>query len=325
MRAALHSRFGEPDAVLAAGDADLPEPGRDEVRIRTVLAPIHNHDLWTVRGRYGYKPPLPAIGGSEALGIIDALGDGVDGLQVGQRVAAASVHGTWAEAFIAPARMVIPMPGTIDDETAAQLIAMPLSALMLLEFLQVEKGQWVVQNTANGAVGKTLAMLAAARGIKVINLVRRDDGVDELAALGIEHAFSTATEGWQARVREQLGEALAAAAVDSIGGAASGELVALLGDGGTLVSFGSMSGEPMQIPSGDVIFKQATVKGFWGSKVSQAMAVDDKRRLVGELLERAAAGGLKLPVEQVYALEDIAGAAKASLQSGRKGKILLRP
>ena len=325
MRAALHSSFGEPDAVLAAGETALPEPGRDEVRIRTVLAPIHNHDLWTVRGRYGYKPPLPAIGGSEALGIIEALGQGVEGLEVGQRVAAASVHGTWAEAFIAPSRMVIPIPEAIQDETAAQLIAMPLSALMLLEFLQVKEGQWVVQNTANGAVGKTLAMLAAARGVKVINLVRRDEGVDELASLGITHAFSTASEGWQTHVRALLGDALATAAVDSIGGAASGDLVGLLGDGGTLVSFGSMSGEPMQIPSGDIIFKQATVKGFWGSKVSQAMPVEDKRRLVGELLQRAAAGELALPVERVFVLEDIAEAAKVSLQSGRKGKVLLRP
>lgn len=325
MRAALHSSFGDPATVLAAGDADLPVPGPGEVRIRTVLAPIHNHDLWTVRGQYGYKPTLPAIGGSEGLGTIDALGDGVQGLQIGQRVAAASVHGTWAEAFIAPARMVIPMPEAIADETAAQLIAMPLSALMLLEYLQVEPGQWIVQNTANGAVGKTLAMLAAARGIPVVNLVRRDAGVQEMAALGIANVFSTASDGWKDAVRAVLGDAGATAAVDSVGGAAAGDLVGLLGDGGTLVSFGSMTGEPMQIPSGDVIFKQATVKGFWGSKVSQAMAVEDKRRLVGELLQRAASGELKLPVEGVFALDDVAAAVTASGKPGRGGKVLLRP
>lgn len=325
MRAALHSSFGNPATVLAAGDADLPVPGPGEVRIRTVLAPIHNHDLWTVRGQYGYKPTLPAIGGSEGLGTIDALGDGVQGLQIGQRVAAASVHGTWAEAFIAPARMVIPMPEAIADETAAQLIAMPLSALMLLEYLQVEPGQWIVQNTANGAVGKTLAMLAAARGIPVVNLVRRDAGVQEMAALGIANVFSTASDGWKDAVRAVLGDAGATAAVDSVGGAAAGDLVGLLGDGGTLVSFGSMTGEPMQIPSGDVIFKQATVKGFWGSKVSQAMAVEDKRRLVGELLQRAASGELKLPVEGVFALDDVAAAVTASGKPGRGGKVLLRP
>lgn len=325
MRAALHTTFGDPATVLAAGDAALPEPGPGEVRIRTVLAPIHNHDLWTVRGQYGYKPELPAIGGSEGLGTIDALGEGVQGLQVGQRVAAASVHGTWAEAFIAPARMVIPMPEAIADDTAAQLIAMPLSALMLLEFLHVERGQWIVQNTANGAVGKTLAMLAAARGINVVNLVRRDAGVDELGALGIGNVFSTAQDGWQDQVRRVLGDKGAVAAVDSVGGAAAGDLMGLLGEGGTLVSFGSMTGQPMQISSGDVIFKQATVKGFWGSKVSQAMAVEDKRRLVGELLTRAASGELRLPVEGIFSLDDVAAAVTASGTPGRGGKVLLRP
>ncbi|WP_421567219.1 zinc-binding dehydrogenase [Stenotrophomonas sp. PD6] len=325
MRVALHDQFGDPTVVLHGGEMPTPEPAAGEVRIRTVLAPIHNHDLWTVRGQYGYKPTLPAIGGSEGTGVIDALGEGVTGLQVGQRVSAASVHGSWAEQFIAPARMVIPMPDSIDDNTAAQLIAMPLSALMLLEFLQVEPGQWILQNAANGAVGKALAMLAKARGVHCLNLVRRDAGVAEMEALGIDHTISTAQADWIEQVQARVGKGAIVAAVDSVGGRASGELMTLLAEGGTLVSFGSMTGEPMQIGSGDVIFKQATVKGFWGSKVSQAMAPEDKRRLVGELLKLAAAGGLNLPVDGVYGLDQIAEAAKASLQPGRNGKVLLRP
>ena len=325
MRVAMHERFGDPAVVLHGGQQPTPAPGPGQVRIRTVLAPIHNHDLWTVRGQYGYKPTLPAIGGSEGTGVIDALGEGVQDLAPGQRVSAASVHGTWAEYFLAPAKMVIPIPDAIDDETAAQLIAMPLSALMLLEFLQVQAGRWIVQNAANGAVGKALAMLAAARGVHCVNLVRRDAGVAEMAALGIKHTVSTAQSDWMAQVQAQVGDGSIAAAVDSVGGRASSELMTLLGDGGTLVSFGSMTGEPMQLNSGDVIFKQATVKGFWGSKVSQAMAAGDKRRLVGELLQLAARGGLSLPVDGVYGLDQVAEAAAASLVPGRNGKVLLRP
>ena len=221
MRSAIHTAFGEPAEVLELGDRPIPQPGPGEVRVKTTLAPIHNHDLWTIRGRYGYRPDLPAIGGSEAVGIVDALGDDVEGVSNGQRVAVASVHGTWAEYFLAPARLLVPMPEAIPDETAAQLIAMPLSALMLLEFLEVDQGQWIVQNAANGAVGKTLAMLAAARGINVLNLVRRDAGVDELAALGIDHVVSTAQPEWQEIARAILGSGLARAGIDSIGGAAS--------------------------------------------------------------------------------------------------------
>ncbi|MEH6668842.1 MAG: alcohol dehydrogenase catalytic domain-containing protein, partial [Psychrobacter sp.] len=165
MRSAIHNSFGKPSNVLSVGDSPMPQPAANEVRIKTILSPIHNHDLLTVSGQYGYKPEMPAIGGSEALGIIDAVGDDVTDLSVGQRVACASVHETWAEYFVAPASMVFNMPDTIEDELAAQLIAMPLSALMLLEFLEVDKGQWIIHNAANGAVGKTLAMLAAARGV----------------------------------------------------------------------------------------------------------------------------------------------------------------
>lgn len=325
MRSAIHTTFGEPSLVLEASDQPVPQPASGEVRIKTLLAPIHNHDLWTIRGSYGYKPVLPAIGGSEAVGVVDAVGEGVEGVTVGQRVAVAGVHGTWAEYFLAPASQLVPMPPAIPDEVAAQLIAMPLSALMLLEFLHVSPGQWIVQNTANGAVGKTLAMLAGARGVQVLNLVRRDEGVQELTDLGVAHVLSTAQADWKQRASALLGPALAVAAVDSIGGKASAALLELLGEGGTLVSFGTMAGEPMQISSGALIFKQATVKGFWGSKVSQAMAAQDKRRLLGELLQRTLSGELKLPIEGIYDLGDAAQAAAASLRPGRKGKILLKP
>ncbi|MBN9411376.1 MAG: zinc-binding dehydrogenase [Burkholderiales bacterium] len=325
MRSAIHATFGDPATVLTLGELPLPQPAAGEVRVRTLLSPIHNHDLWTVHGRYGYKPQLPAIGGSEAAGIVDALGDGVTGVRIGQRVAIAGVHGTWAEYFLAPAAGLVPVPDSLSDEAAAQLIAMPFSALSLLEFLQVAPGDWIIQNTANGAVGKTLAMLARARGVHTVNLVRRDAGVDELSALGIDHAISTAQAGWQDRVRALLGSASLRAAVDSIGGQASGELLSLLGEGGLLVSFGTMAGEPMQIASGDLIFKQATVKGFWGSKVSTAMPAQTRRALIGELLRLATSGELQLPVEAVYDIADAAAAAAASLQPGRRGKVLLKP
>ena len=325
MRSAIHTTFGEPADVLALEESPVPEPGPGQVRIKTILSPIHNHDLWTVRGSYGYKPELPAIGGSEAVGTVDALGEGVTGIDIGQRVSVASVHGSWAEYFLAPAAGLVPVPDSISDEAAAQLIAMPFSAITLLDFLEVASGDWVIQNTANGAVGKTLAMLAAARGVHIVNLVRRDAGVEELAALGIANAVSTATDGWQDRVRAITGDAPIRAAVDSIGGQASAELLSLLGEDGLLVSFGTMAGEPMQISSGNLIFNQAVVKGFWGSKVSAAMPAEAKRRLLGELIRLVASGELKLPVEAVYGLDRVADAVRASLTAGKAGKVLLKP
>ncbi|UHS61262.1 zinc-binding dehydrogenase [Agrobacterium vaccinii] len=326
MRSATHDVFGEPQDVLALKDAPVPKPGEGQLRIRTLLSPIHNHDLWTVRGNYGYKPPLPgAIGGSEAVGIVEELGEGADASLLGRRVAVAGVHGSWAEYFLAPAAGVVPVPDTISDEAAAQLIAMPFSAITLLEFLGVKEGDWMIQNTANGAVGKAVAMLAQARNIHVVNLVRRDDGIKELSDLGIINGVSTATPDWKDEVRSMTGDHPIRAGVDSIGGTASNDIAELLGDDGLLVSFGSMTGAPMQISSGPVIFKQLTIKGFWGSKVIGSMPTDVRHRLFGELIRLVEDGTIKLPVEGVYDLADIADAVKASLASGKAGKVLLKP
>ncbi len=325
MRSAIHEVFGDPAAVLRLAEMPLPQPVAGQVRIRTILSPIHNHDLWTVRGAYGYKPVLPAIGGSEAVGIVDAVGAGVDSAFIGKRVVAAGVHGTWAEQFIAPAASLVPVPDVISDEAAAQLIAMPFSAIALLEFLNVEKGDWIIQNAANGAVGKTLAMLAHSRGVHAINLVRRDAGVEELAAFGVENAVSTASPDWKAKVRALVGSAPIRAAVDSVGGVASNDLADLLGEDGLLVSFGTAAGKPMQIASGSVIFKQLTIKGFWGSKISAAMTTEERTRLIGELITRVAAGEVKLPVEAAYDMTEIAQAVKSSLAPGKAGKVLLKP
>lgn len=325
MQSIIHRQFGEPVDVLEQADMPKPEPKAGEVRIKMILSPMHNHDIWTVRGQYGYKPELPAIGGSEAVGIIDALGENVQHVQIGQRVAVASVHETWAEYFIAPAQGLVPVPDNIDDETAAQLIGMPISALMLLEFLNIQSGQWMIQNTANGAVGKTVAMIAKTRGIHVINLVRREEAISELHELGIEHVIATHHPDWKKQVQDILGENDLFAAVDSIGGRTSGELLSLLGNNGVLVSFGSMTGEPMQISSGDLIFKQAVVKGFWASVISQNMAPEKKKSLIIELLTLASQKQLILPTDGIYQFNDIQQAAQKATQMARKGKILLKP
>lgn len=326
MRTASHDVFGEPQDVMHLGESPVPQPGKGQVLIRMILSPIHNHDIWTVRGSYGYKPPLPgAIGGSEAVGTVEALGEGVDAGLLGKRVTAAGVHGAWAEFFLAPAAGLVPVPDAISDEAAAQLIAMPFSAMALLEFLGVKETDWMIQNTANGAVGKAVALVAQARGIHVINLVRRDDGVKEMEKLGIKNTVSTATDGWQQTVRDMVGDQPIKAGVDSIGGSASKDIVDLLGENGLLVSFGSMTGEPMQIPSGPVIFKQLTIKGFWGSTVIGSMQTEQRHRLISELIQHVAKGTILLPVDSVHGLADISGAMKASLASGKAGKVLLKP
>lgn len=324
MRSVVHTRFGNPSEVLALTESPMPQPGPGEVRIRMTLAAIHNHDLLTIAGTYGYKPDLPAIGGSEATGMIDALGDGVRGLDLGQRIAVSGVRGAWAEYFCAPAASVVPLPDAIADETAAQLLAMPLSALVLIEFLGAKPGQWIIQNAAGGAVAKVVAMIAGTRGIHVINLVRRAESVAELESIGIGNVVSTAVAGWQDEVRKLAGSAAISFAIDGVGGKAAGELMALAGEGATLVSFGGMSGQPLEISAGDLIFKQAVVKGFWLAKIMKTAPREHIGRWVGDLVRLVAEGKVRLQVGGIFDLADIAGAAEASAASGRAGKILVR-
>ncbi|RIY32776.1 alcohol dehydrogenase [Psittacicella melopsittaci] len=323
MQAVIHKVFGEPENVVEIAQVEKPTPKEGEVLIELIMSPIHNHDLWTIRGTYGYKPNLPETAGSEAVGRVVALGDNVTNVQVGQRVSVANIHQTWAEYFVAPANALVPIPDALSDEQAAQLIAMPFSAITLLEFLEVKAGQWIILNAASGMIGKTTAMLAKERGVNVINLVRSSRAIAELNELGIEHVVATDQENWQEQVKAILGDNSLVAGVDSIGGQASLELSRLLGQNALFVSFGTMGGEPVQIPVGDLIFKQITVKGFWGSIVAQEMSAEVKAKLMRELITNVIAGKVLLPVGGVYPLAQAAQACAASLKSGKAGKILL--
>jgi NADPH:quinone reductase-like Zn-dependent oxidoreductase len=325
MRAVVQHEFGEPTDVLRVEDVPLPEPGPGEVRVRLTRSPIHNHDIWTIRGTYGVKPDLPARAGTEAVGVVDALGEGVDGLTVGQRVASGGAFGVWAEHFLANAKTLLPLDDAIPDDAAAQLVQMPFSAISLLDSLQLTEGQWFVQNAANGAVGRLVAQLAASRGVRVLGLVRRSDGVQELADQGIGDIVATDSPDWRDRVADVVGRAPLRYSVDSVGGTASRDLVSILADEGTLVVFGAMAAPVMEIPSGDVIFRQISVRGFWGSLVSAATTREQRAAYTAELVAGIRSGALTLPVEATYSLDEIGDAMRASGVAGRAGKVLLRP
>ncbi|PRY75013.1 NADPH:quinone reductase-like Zn-dependent oxidoreductase [Yoonia maritima] len=326
MRAVIHDTFGEPADVLKPADVETPAPAAGELLIKTTLSPIHNHDLWTIRGNYGYKPELPgAIGGSEAVGVIDAVGDGVDDAMIGQRVAIAGVHGTWAEYFVAPAAGVLPLPDVISDSLGAQLIAMPFSAISLLETLKATKGDWIIQTAANGAVGKIMNVLAKARGINLLNLVRRPQAAQELADMGIENVLVTTDADWKEAASAIVGTSGAVSAIDSVGGDLANDLTDLLAVDGELVVFGTATGAPLTLSSGTLIMKHIAVKGFWGSRVSADLPEEDRKRLITELVTLAATGKLTLADGGSFGLDAVTDAIQAALKPGRKGKVMIQP
>ena len=243
MKTAIYSEFGTPEKVLGIADVERPQPGPGQVLVKMVLSPVHNHDLMTIAGHYGFKPALPAVPGTEAVGVVEALGEGVTHLKQGQRVAGGAEK-TWAEYYLATAARLVPVPDSVSDETACQLVSMPLSAKMLLDTLGVGAGDWIAINAANGAVGKLLAQYGAEKRVNVLGLVRRDAAVDEMAALGFKTVVATEGEDWQEKVRTTTGGAPIIRGIESLGGDGAAQLSGILADGAQLISFGAMTGRP---------------------------------------------------------------------------------
>ena len=321
MKSATYSEFGTPEKVLQTREVDRPQPGPGEVLVKMVLSPVHNHDLMTIAGQYGFKPELPAVPGTEAVGVVEALGDGVAHLKVGQRVAGGGDK-TWAEYYLGNAARLVPVPDSVSNETACQLVSMPLSSKMLLDTLEVKSGDWIAINAANGAVGKLLTQYAAEKGVKVLGLVRRDAAVAEMAALGFKDVVATETDGWQDKVKSITGGAPIIRGIESLGGDGAEQLSRILADGAQLISFGAMTGRPLKIPAGELLFRNITVKGFWGAK--PPVKPERIGVLLGELIADAASGKLVLEIEAAYSIDDVAKAAAASGEPGRKGKIAIR-
>ncbi|WP_210527636.1 alcohol dehydrogenase catalytic domain-containing protein [Rubellimicrobium arenae] len=322
MRAIVHEEFGRPEQVLKAVEWAMPEPGPGQALVRMVLSPIHNHDIMTVSGSYGHKPRLPAVGGTEAVGVVEALGPDVTNLAVGQRIAGGAQQ-TWAEFYLVEAARAFPVPDAVSDETACQLVAMPLSAKMILATLDLKPGDWLVQNAGNGMVARLVSRYGAEQGIHVLSLVRRDGAVAELKAQGIETVISTEADDWPEQARRLTDGAPIRKAIDSLSGEGPSQLAEVMADGGTITSFGAMTNQPLRVPPALLLFRGMTLNGFWAAR--PPLAPQDIGRMLQELGQDAAAGRLALPVGGRFRLTNISDAVRASAEPGRAGKIVLEP
>jgi NADPH:quinone reductase-like Zn-dependent oxidoreductase len=324
MRALRFEAFGEPVQVLSFQDVPDPQPGPGEVRLRMSLRPINPSDLLQVKGVYGRRPDLPATAGLEGLGTVDALGAGVEGFELGQRAVPLGAQGTWAELLVTPAENLVPIPAGLSDESACQVIVNPLTAwLMCLVDLKLGPGDWLVQTASGSAVGRCILQIALLKGFKVLSLVRRDDLARELEDLGAGPALNTTDPQWLDKAAALLPKNGAKAAVDAVGGALGGQVAMLLQRNGTLLVYGALSMEPLQIPGGQLIFKTLTLRGFWLTDWKLRTPRAERDRILGGLLAEMAAGRVGPPVEAVFPLADFAGAIAKVESAGRGGKVLL--
>lgn len=322
MQVLMHESFGEPTEVLHAATVPKPEPKAGEVLLRMLRSPIHNHDLATIRGVYGYKPALPAVAGTELCGVVESLGPGVTQPAIGTRVAYVARNSAWAEYVIANAAGCAPIPESISDDVAAQLLAMPLSAFVLFRELQVEKGAWIAQNAASGAVGRIVMSLAQAVGVNIVNFVRRTSAAEDLRSNGAQHVIVTEEEGWQAQARALTGGKGFSRIVDSVAGHGTLDLQRLLAPHGQIVIFGGLSGAAVKLDASLMISLECVVRGFWMTSWMQRASDEDRMGAMKAVFSAAMQGKLPLPVSGVYPLSKAAEALTAAETPGRSGKVL---
>ncbi|WP_137972314.1 zinc-dependent alcohol dehydrogenase family protein [Pseudomonas sp. F(2018)] len=324
LKAEYQHRGKVPQDVIEAVELQLPPLPAGQALVKVLAAPINPSDVLTLTGEYGMLPPLPAIGGNEGVGRVEALGEGVSNVKVGQTVLLPVGIGTWVTHLHAPAAKLIPLPDADPQQLAMMTINPPTASLLLSEFVDLKPGDWVIQNAANSGVGGYLIQLAKLRGFKTINVVRREAAVAGVKAEGGDVVLLDGPD-LHKRVREATGGAPVMLGIDAVGGAATDHVAACLSEGGTLVNYGLMSGEPCQVSAASFVFRDVTLRGFWLAKWFQKASQADQFRVFGELTQLIASGKLKARVAATYDISQIKEAIAAAAAGERDGKILIVP
>jgi len=323
------NKIGDPAKVLEVKQEESQTLKSGEVRIRVLAAPIHPSNLLQIAGNYGVDAVLPSTPGSEGVGRVLETSAQVTHLSVGQLVLLAGV-GTWRDEIVAPAAGFIPLPdlGSPSDEVIEQLSMTainPLSALLMLtSYADLKEGDWVVQSAANSAVGGYLIQLAKQRGIKTINVVRREGLAEDLMAKGGDVVLIDGPD-LAKQIAAATNNAAVVLAVDAVGGETLSRLAESLGNGGTLVTYGALSGKASMLNSGMIIFKDIRVRGFWLYKWFQTSSMAEKQAAFGQVIPLIASGALKANVDSRFSVAQIKQAVTRAAQRGRNGKVLIVP
>ena len=324
-----YSELGDPATVLEVKTEASRALGQGEVRVTVLAAPINPSDLLQIAGDYGVDPVLPARPGSEGVGRVTEVSPDVQALKVGQLVLLAS-GSTWAEELVAPAAGFLPLPdlGPIGADVIEQLAMStvnPLTALLMLtSYTDVAEGQWIAQSAANSAVGGYVIQLAKQRGIKTVNIVRREGLAEELMARGADVVLIDGPN-LAADIAKATGNAPIVLALDPVGGDTFGRLADSLGYSGTLVTFGVLSGKPATLDTRRLIGNDIRLRGFWLYKWFQTATMQEKQAAFGEVIPLIANGTLKADIDSRFTIDEIKQAVTRSKEGGRNGKVLIVP
>ena len=325
MKQVLIDRYGPPEEVARCAEVpDVGAPAAGEVVFDVLAFPINPADISLCKGTYRLKPTLPATPGAECIGRVTAVGAGVSHVKPGDLVINLQRE-NWAQKRRVKGGDVLPVPPRMDLRQAAMLRINPPTALLLLtQIVELKPGDWVIQNVANSAVGRLVIPLARARGLRTMNVVRRESLFSELRALGADGCAVDGPELAE-QVKAQTGGAPIRLGLDAVSGRATARLSLCLGDRGVVCNYGSMSGEDPVMPRSALTNSGQALVGFTLGRGLARHSLDEVRTIYADLGQQVLDGKLFAPVEKVYPIEEIAAALAHAQRGERTGKILVAP
>ena len=320
----IHTQGG-PE-VLRIEDIEIGEPGPGEVRIRVEAVGLNRSEAMFRAGRYPVPVKLPSPMGYEGAGTIEALGPGVEGFAIGERVCVLPMtqpsQGLWAEQAIVPARALLPAPPGLSPAEAASIWMQYMTAYAIVEVANIGIGDGVIVRAASSSVGIAAIQLANWAGSISIASTRTRDKAAALREQGAAHVIATEEEDLVARVMEITGGKGARTAFDPVGGPYVDTLAQALAPRGILFVYGGLSGEATPYPHWPCAMKGLSMRGWVASEIwnhpHRFKAAREK------ILAGLAGGQLKPVIAKTFNGLDEIRAANEYLESNQQiGKVVL--
>ena len=322
INAAVYETHGNPADVLHVDSRPWPTPAPGEVIVKMRAAPINPADLNQIEGKYPVRADLPATPGFEGAGIVVDVGSDVKGLTSGALVILPHNVGTWRDAVAVKADELVVVPADIKPVHAAMLKINPMTAWRLLhDYVELARGDWLIQNAANSAAGCAVIQIAHQLGYKTVNVVRRSELIDELRAEGGDIVLVD-SENLRREVEDAIDGLPIRLGLNAVGGESALRLANCLAPGSTLVTYGAMSLQPLKIPNGLLIFKDLRFRGIWINKWYDNATPAQRMEAFQHLFEMAKRGLLQTKVEKAYPLSEAKAAVAHAARGQRSGKII---
>lgn len=316
---------GGPE-VLQIEEMDVGEPGPGEVRVKVEAVGLNRAEAMYRAGRYPVPCRLPSRMGYEGAGTIAALGPGVEGFEVGQRVCVLPMttpaQGLWAEEAIVPARVLLPAPPALTPAEAASIWMQYMTAYAIIEVADIGIGDGVIIRAASSSVGIAAIQLANWAGSVSIACTRTSDKKQALLDQGVAHVIATEEEDLVARVMEITGGKGARTAFDPVGGPYVDTLAQALAPRGILFVYGGLSEQPTPYPHWPCAMKGLSMRGWVASEIWNH---PHRFKAAQEKILAGLAGGQLKPViaKEFHGLDKIAE-ANAYLESNQQvGKVVV--